>query len=134
MRGAGWRWVRSLEVALEALLRTGRAATVAEIHARARDRAPRLSAATLQHALDVLLQHGIVRNLGDPRGPRRIVYRGPGAGPRPQVVVARCRACGRREEVASTALVRLKSELWRKLGYELADPAAELVGVCPSCG
>jgi len=130
---AGWKWAQSLELVIDAVLLTDRAPTLDEVHSRARTRAPRVTSAAVRHAVDVLLQLGIVRHLDDPRGPQRIVFRGPRAGARPQVVVARCRSCGRSEDVPSTWLIRLKADVWRKLGYELEDPLIELTGRCPAC-
>ena len=134
VRAAGWRWARSLETVLDALLRAAAAPTVDELHERVRRGAPRFRLPVLRHSLEVLRQHGVVREITDRRGATRYLFIGGGGAPAtPQVVAVRCRACGRREDVTSAMLVRLKQELWRRLGYALEDPVVELTGVCPSC-
>lgn len=100
----------------------------AVIHARARERCPRLGLATVYRTLDLLVELGCIQRVHGEDGCHSYA-----AALRPHGHHLVCSRCGRAEEFADCDLDDLVQELQSRTGYRIDGHLLELFGRCPTC-
>lgn len=101
--------------------------TAEEIYQALQERFPMMSQATVYKTLELLVQLGLVTELGFGDEPNR--YDG---NPVPHINI-RCLRCGRIDDLEEPSLPALEASVRRRSGFTLVGQRYEYYGICPHC-
>ena len=127
LRKSGHRLTPQRLAILQILEQDGGHLSPAEIYARAVERIPGLTEATVYRTLDFLAQHGLalVAHVGN----GHLVYEAAGHNHHHLI----CRACGGTVEIDHTLLETLYQTFQTQTGFQIDCCHVTFFGLCPGC-
>lgn len=134
IEATGHLWTKQRAAVIAALREAPAPLDAEELYARARQRAPRVSRSTVQRTLDILREHGLVREWEHAGSGTTAAYSGHPLAPTPSTQARLvCQRCGKRVDVRSAVLPRLLRDLQRRYRFRLGDASLELTAQCAAC-
>ena len=128
LRATGKRITNQRMLVVDILANAESHLDASEIYARARQREPRLSLATVYRTLNALRESGLVRQLH--LAGERLYFELDRKDRHAHLV---CSTCGRVWEIDSEALSRAAKEAGSKIGFQVATARVEVIGLCDDC-
>ena len=128
LRASGKRITNQRMLVLDVLSSAEGHLDASEIYARAREREPRLSLATVYRTLNALRESGLVRQLH--LAGERLYFELDRHDRHAHLV---CSTCGRVWEIDSEALSKAAREAGRDLGFQVTTARVEVIGLCDDC-
>jgi Fur family transcriptional regulator, ferric uptake regulator len=127
LRAKGHRLTPQRLAILQIIEDDGGHLTPAEIFARASQRMPGLTEATVYRTLDFLARHGLalVAHIGD----GRLVYESTAHNHHHLI----CRACGHSVEIEHDLLEKLYGQFAERTGFQVDCCHVTFFGLCPGC-
>ncbi|MDY6850498.1 MAG: transcriptional repressor [Thermodesulfobacteriota bacterium] len=112
---------------LEHLQRIGAHLTADEIHHLVRRELPKISLGTVYRNLEILSEHGLIKNVCRQETERRFE-----GNMKPHYHI-RCVSCGRIEDAPVEPFSNLEQALRDMTDYEIMGHELEFKGLCPRC-
>jgi Fur family ferric uptake transcriptional regulator len=130
LRAQGRRITPQRQLVLDVIETSGEHLDAEAVYQRAHEHDPRISLATVYRTLAVLKDMGLVEQRYLSRNHAREHYEPLGA---PEHYHFTCRACGQAVEFQSRHVQRMRDEVARMLGAEVAQACVCLEGYCAQC-
>lgn len=128
LRAAGLRLTPQRLAIYGALVHTKRHPTAQELHEQLQERLPSLSPATVYNTLQVLVEHGLVHEIGDAGD--GVVHYDADLEPHLNLI---CTRCHRIDDFHLEAMVDAERTVATESGYQVQGARLVYYGICPTC-